>query len=51
MSRCKEPAIPADLTDRLLADGDDAAALQHGGVLDLLELQIQTSPINRERLW
>jgi hypothetical protein len=31
MSRRKEPVIPSDLLDQLLAGGDAAAALQQGG--------------------
>jgi putative transposase len=37
MSRRKEPVIPADLLDQLLAGGDAAAALQQGGLLDSLK--------------
>ena len=37
MSRRKEPLIPADLLDQLLAGGDAAAALQQGGLLDSLK--------------
>lgn len=37
MSRPKEPVIPADLVDRLLAGSDPATALDQGGLLDLLK--------------
>ncbi len=37
MSRRKEPVIPSDLLDQLLAGGDAAAALQQGGLLDSLK--------------
>ncbi len=37
MSRRKEPAIPNELLDQLLAGGDAAAALQQGGLLDALK--------------
>jgi len=34
MSRRKEPEIPSDLLDQLLAGGDAAADLQQGGLLN-----------------
>lgn len=34
MSRRKEPVIPFDLLDHLLAGGDAAAALQQGSLLN-----------------
>src|SRR3546814_3522729 len=37
MSRRKEPVIPADLLDQLLAGSDAAAALDQGGLLDTLK--------------
>jgi putative transposase len=37
MSRRKEPAIPAELLDQLLAGTDAAAALDQGGLLDALK--------------
>ena len=37
MSRRKEPAIPNELLDQLLAGGDGGAALAQGGLLDALK--------------
>jgi transposase-like protein len=48
MSRRKEPAIPADLLDQLLAGGDAAAALQSGGLLDALKKALAERALNTE---
>lgn len=48
MSRRKEPVIPADLLDQLLAGGDAAAALQHGGLLDSLKKALAERALNAE---
>lgn len=48
MSRRKEPAIPADLLDQLLAGGDAAAALQQGGLLDSLKKALAERALNAE---
>lgn len=48
MSRRKEPAIPADLLDQLLAGSDAAAALQHGGLLDSLKKALAERALNAE---
>ena len=37
MSRRKEPTIPNELLDQLLAGGDAGAALAQGGLLDSLK--------------
>lgn len=48
MSRRKEPVIPSDLLDQLLAGGDAAAALQQGGLLDLLKKALAERALNAE---
>jgi transposase-like protein len=48
MSRRKEPAIPADLLDQLLAGSDAASALQQGGLLDLLKKALAERALNAE---
>ena len=48
MSRRKEPAIPSDLLDQLLAGGDAAAALQQGGLLDSLKKALAERALNAE---
>lgn len=48
MSRRKEPAIPADLLDRLLAGSDAAAALDQGGLLDSLKKALAERALNAE---
>ena len=48
MSRRKEPVIPADLLDQLLAGGEAAAALQQGGLLDSLKKALAERALNAE---
>ncbi len=48
MSRGKEPAIPAELLDLLLAGGDAAAALDQGGLLDALKKALAERALNAE---
>ena len=48
MSRRKEPAIPSDLLDQLLAGGDAATALQQGGLLDSLKKALAERALNAE---
>jgi putative transposase len=48
MSRRKEPVIPADVLDQLLAGGDAAAALQQGGLLDSLKKALAERALNAE---
>jgi hypothetical protein len=48
MSRRKEPEIPPDLLDQLLAGGDAAAALQQGGLLDSLKKALAERALNAE---
>lgn len=48
MSRRKEPAIPAELLDQLLAGGYAAAALQQGGLLDVLKKALAERALNAE---
>jgi len=48
MSRRKEPAIPSDLLDRLLAGTDAAAALDQGGLLDNLKKALAERALNAE---
>jgi putative transposase len=48
MSRRKEPAIPADVLDRLLAGGDAGAALADGGLLDALKKALAERALNAE---
>jgi len=48
MSRRKEPVIPADLLDQLLAGGNAAEALQQGGLLDSLKKALAERALNAE---
>ena len=48
MSRRKEPAIPNDLLDQLLAGTDAAAALDQGGLLDSLKKAFAERALNAE---
>ena len=48
MSRRKEPVIPSDLLEQLLAGGDAAAALQQGGLLDSLKKALAERALNAE---
>ena len=52
MSRRKEPVIPAELLDRLLAGTDAAAALDQGGLLDSLKKALaERGPCHKFRVW
>jgi hypothetical protein len=48
MSRRKEPAIPAELLDQLLAGSDAATALDRGGLLDSLKKALAERALNAE---
>jgi putative transposase len=48
MSPRKEPVIPADVLDRLLAGGDAGAALADGGLLDALKKALAERALNAE---
>src|SRR3546814_17755833 len=48
MSRRKEPVIPVDLLDQLLAGSDAAAALDQGGLLDTLKKALAERALNAE---
>ena len=48
MSRRKEPTIPAELLDQLLAGSDAASALDQGGSLDSLKKALAERPLNAE---
>lgn len=48
MSRRKEPSIPNDLLDQLLAGTDAAAALSQGGLLDSLKKSLAERALNAE---
>ena len=48
MSRRKEPAIPVELLDQLLAGGDAATALHEGGLLDALKKALAERALNAE---
>jgi putative transposase len=48
MSRRKEPAIPAELLDQLLAGTDAAAAMDRGGLLDSLKKALAERALNAE---
>jgi putative transposase len=48
MSRRKEPAIPAELLDQLLAGTDGAAALDQGGLLASLKKALAERALNTE---
>jgi putative transposase len=48
MSRRKEPAVPADFLDQLLAGTDAATALDQGGLLDSLKKALAERALNGE---
>jgi len=48
MSRRKEPTIPAELLDQLLAGTDAASALDQGGLLDSLKKALAERALNAE---
>lgn len=48
MSRRKEPVVPADLLDQLLAGTDAATALDQGGLLDALKKALAERALNAE---
>src|SRR5277367_6798686 len=48
MSRRKEPAIPVELLDQLLAGTNAAAALDQGGLLDSLKKALAERALNAE---
>ncbi|WP_336963191.1 IS256 family transposase [Sphingobium aquiterrae] len=48
MSRRKEPSIPNDILDQLLAGTDAAAALSQGGLLDALKKAFAERALNAE---
>jgi putative transposase len=48
MSRRKEPAIPNELLDQLLAGSDAGAALAQGGLLDALKKALAERALNAE---
>jgi transposase-like protein len=48
MSRRKEPTIPAELLDQLLAGSDAASALDQGGLLDSLKKALTERALNAE---
>jgi putative transposase len=48
MSRRKEPAIPNDLLDQLLAGADAGTALAQGGLLDALKKALTERALNAE---
>nr|WP_089221159.1 IS256 family transposase [Sphingomonas laterariae] len=48
MSRRKEPSIPNDILDQLLAGTDAAAALSQGGLLDTLKKAFAERALNAE---
>ena len=48
MSRRKEPVIPAELLDRLLAGTDAASALDQGGLLDSLKKALAERALSAE---
>ncbi|MFT5330187.1 MAG: putative transposase, partial [Parasphingorhabdus sp.] len=48
MSRRKEPTIPAELLDQLLAGSDAASALDQGGLLDSLKKALAERALNAE---
>ena len=49
MSRRKEPTIPNELLDQLLAGGAASAAFEHGGLLDSLKKALTERPLNAEK--
>jgi len=48
MSRRKEPAIPNELLDQLLAGGAASAAFEQGGLLDTLKKALTERALNAE---
>src|SRR3954462_5254767 len=48
MPRRKEPAIPNELLDQLLAGGDASAAFEQGGLLDTLKKALTERALNAE---
>ncbi len=48
MSRRKEPAIPDELLDQLLAGGAASAAFEQGGLLDSLKKALTERALNAE---
>ena len=48
MPRRKEPAIPNELLDQLLAGGDASAAFDRGGLLDSLKKALTERALNAE---
>ncbi len=48
MSRRKEPTIPKDLLDQLLAGGAASAAFRQGGLLDSLKRALTERALNAE---
>lgn len=48
MSRRKEPAIPNELLDQLLAGGAASAAFEQGGLLDSLKKALTERALNAE---
>jgi len=48
MSRRKEPAIPNELLDQLLAGGAASAAFEQGGLLDSLKRALTERALNAE---
>jgi putative transposase len=48
MSRRKEPAIPNELIDQLLAGGAASAAFEQGGLLDALKKALTERALNAE---
>jgi putative transposase len=48
MSRRKEPSIPSELLDQLLAGGAASAALEQGGLLDSLKKALTERALNAE---
>ena len=48
MTRRKDPAIPNDLLDQLLAGGAASAAFEQGGLLDSLKKALTERALNAE---
>ena len=48
MSRRKEPSIPNELLDQLLAGGAARAAFEQGGLLDSLKKALTERALNAE---
>jgi putative transposase len=48
MSRRKEPTIPNELLDQLLAGGAASAAFDQGGLLDILKKALTERALNAE---